>query len=407
MIETGAPGRIKVLRVIARLNIGGPARHVVLLDRGLRARGYETLLAHGSLGPGEASLEHLADQYGVPTVRVFGLAPRISPFRDALAFLHLLRLTFREVPDVVHTHTAKAGALGRLAAFTFNATRSRRRRALVVHTFHGHVLTGYFGPFINGIVRFAERSLAKITDRIVTISPAQWQDIVNRFRIAPQSRTVVIPLGLDLQPLLSRPMAIPTVRRDLGLGEDDLLIGYVGRFVPIKDLSTLIKAFAIVRREVPHASLLMAGDGPSRTELEELARRMSLGTCVRFLGWWDDLPPLYAAIDICALSSLNEGTPVAIIEAMAAGKAVVATNVGGVADVIEDGRTGLLVPPRDAEALARALVRLATDADLRHRMGREAKDGVPARFSDERLAVDVDALYSSALREKRGVRATT
>src|SRR5436190_20353370 len=162
---------MKILRIIARLNVGGPARHVVLLDRGLRNRGHDTRLVPGSLAPSEASLEHLAVDYVLPTTHIRELGRRVSPLGDLRAFTKLLRLVFREAPDVVHTHTAKAGTLGRLAAGLFNITRTRRRRCLVVHTFHGHVLTGYFGPATNVAVRLAERTLARVTDRVVTISP--------------------------------------------------------------------------------------------------------------------------------------------------------------------------------------------------------------------------------------------
>jgi len=394
---------MKVLRIIARLNTGGPARHVVLLDRGLRARGYQTLLVHGRIDAGEGSLEHLADEARIPTLRIPNLGRRLSPLGDLRALAELVRVIFHEAPDVIHTHTAKAGALGRLAAFTFNVTRGRGRRSLVVHTFHGHVLAGYFRPAMNLLVRLAERSLAKITDRIVTISPAQRRDIVTRFRIAPERRTVIIPLGLELQPLLSQLQSQPTLRGELGLGIDDPVIGYVGRFAPIKDLPTLIEAFAIAVKDIPDAWLVMVGDGALRPELESLVQRTKLSGRVRFLGWSNDLASICATIDICALSSLNEGTPVAMIEAMAAGKAVVATNVGGVADVIEDGRTGVLVPPGDAQRLADAFVRLAKDRVARHRLGRAARDSVAARFAHERLVDDMDRLYASALAEKRGL----
>src|SRR4029453_11057465 len=204
---------MKILRVIARLNVGGPARHVVLLDRGLRGRGHETRLVHGSLGPSEASLEYLALEAGLPLTHIRELGRRFSPISDLRAFAQLLRLLFREAPDVVHTHTAKAGTLGRVAAGVFNATRSRSRRCLVVHTFHGHVLTGYFGPATNVAIRLVGRTLARITDRVVTISPAQRDDIVTRFRIAAAARTVVVPLGLDLDRLARLDPSSPNLRR--------------------------------------------------------------------------------------------------------------------------------------------------------------------------------------------------
>jgi glycosyltransferase involved in cell wall biosynthesis len=393
--------RLKILRVIARLNVGGPARHVVLLDRGLRARGHDTRLVYGSLAPFEASLEHLAVEAGLPTTRIRELGRRISPVSDLRAFARLLRLVFREEPDVIHTHTAKAGTLGRVAAWLFNITRRRRRRCLAVHTFHGHVLNGYFGPATNVAVRAGERILARITDRVVTLSPAQRDDIVTRFRVAAAARTTVVPLGLDLDRLARLDPLSPNLRHRFGIPDRALVVGYVGRFVAIKDLPTLVRAFARVAAVRAEAVLLLAGDGPSRPEIEALIAALSLQKQAHLTGWIEDLAPLYATIDICALASLNEGTPVALIEAMAAAKAVVATRVGGVADVVEHERTGLLVPPGNPDALADEIVRLAEDPGERSRFGAAARAAVIDRFSSERLVDDIDALYAQALAQKR------
>jgi glycosyltransferase involved in cell wall biosynthesis len=302
---------------------------------------------------------------------------------------------------VIHTHTAKAGTVGRLAACLFNITRRRHRRCLVVHTFHGHVLTGYFRPATNVAVRLAERTLARITDRVVTISPAQRDDIVTRFKIASAARTTVVPLGLDLDRLARLDPRASHLRGRFGIPEQALVVGYVGRFVAIKDLATLVRAFARVAGKRPDAVLLLAGDGPVRPDVEALVAALTLQKQVRLAGWIEDLAPLYATMDICALSSLNEGTPIALIEAMAAGKAVVATAVGGVADVVEHERTGLLVPPQNPEALAEALVRLAADPGERSRMGAAGREAVVGRFSAGRLVDDIDRLYTSALAQKR------
>ncbi|MGE5243996.1 MAG: glycosyltransferase family 4 protein [Betaproteobacteria bacterium] len=394
---------MKILRVIARLNVGGPARHVVLLDRGLRARGHQTLLVHGTVGDDEASLEHLATDAGVPALKIEDLGRRVSPLGDARAFLQLLRTTFREAPDVMHTHTAKAGALGRIAAAAFNATRRRRRRCLVVHTFHGHVLDGYFGPVANRLVRGVERMLARATDRIVAISPSQRDEIVGRFGIGRPDAAVVVPLGLDLLPLLAGTGAgARSLRGELGIDEKGIVFGYVGRLVPIKDLPTLVLAFARLLDTVPNASLVIAGDGPVRPELERLVAARRLTSRVRLLGWREDLVDLYETIDVCVLASRNEGTPVAVIEAMAAGRPVVATRVGGVPDVVDEGETGLLVAAGDVDGLATAMVRLAVDREARCRMGRVGRTRAAARFGSERLVDDIDRLYATALAEKRG-----
>ena len=396
------PAQLKILRVIARLNIGGPARHVVILNRGLERRGHRTLLVHGAVSADEASLEHLTVAGHLRTAKVPELGRRISPLGDARALFRLVRLTLRESPDVIHTHTAKAGALGRIAAFVFNATRRRRSRCIVVHTFHGHVLEGYFHPAIDAGIRVVERALASITDRIITLSALQRREIVERFRITRAAKAALIPLGLDLQNLLELPAGGRSYRPELAIPGDAIVIGYVGRMVPIKDLRTLLTAFGLALAKQPNLWLVLAGDGPIRDDLQALAHRSGIAERVRFLGWTEDLPRTYATLDICALSSLNEGTPVAAIEAMAAGKAVASTAVGGVPDVIENGVTGLLVAPGSNEALAEALVRLAADPNERRRLGEAARLSVAARYSPHRLVEEVERLYISALLERRG-----
>jgi glycosyltransferase involved in cell wall biosynthesis len=393
---------LKILRVIARLNVGGPARHVVLLDRGLRARGHDTLLVHGSVGTGEGSLEQLAASSAVPLLKLASLGPRLNPLNDARAFLDLLLTTFRVSPDVIHSHTAKAGTLARLSAALYNATRRKSRRALVVHTFHGHVLEGYFSPVGNLLVRLIERSLGHLTDCIVAISPRQRHDLVDRFRVASARQAVTIPIGLDLTPLLESRPGRSQIRDALGIPDGDAVVGYVGRFVPIKDLPTLVAAFAAIVRDIPNAWLLLIGDGPARGDVESAARAAGVSERLRITGWVDDLPAIYAAIDVCVLSSLNEGTPVALIEAMAAAKPVVSTAVGGVPDVIEDGVTGMLVSPRLPEALANAVVELLRDAPARMVMGNAARQAVAGRFSQTRLVDEIDRLYAQRLEGKRG-----
>lgn len=397
---------LRTLRIIARLNVGGPARHVALLDAGLRARGHDTLLVYGALGEGEASLEQPALESGIPLLRQEHLGRSVRAGSDIRAFLALLRLIFARQPDVIHTHTAKAGTLGRLAALAYNLTRPRSRRALVVHTFHGHVFEGYFSPAVNRLVRLTERLLARLTDRIVTISPRQRDDIVGRFGVAPAARTEVVPLGLDLDVLLRLDAGEPGPRA-FGADPDDIVVGYAGRMVPVKDLATLVEAFARAQRRVPALRLLLAGDGPERQQAEALVHAHGLAHRVSFAGWVHDLPRFYGAVDIFALSSLNEGTPVAVIEAMAAAKPVVATEVGGVPDVVEAGRSGLLVPARDPAAFADALVQLAGDAPARRTMGEAGRLLARARYSHRRLVDDVETMYVRALAGKRGTPAGT
>jgi len=392
---------LKILRIITRLNVGGPARHVTLLNAGLQARGHDTLLVHGAPDAGEASAQFPAPPGDVRQRHHPNLGRRVSAVGDLQALASLVRLLFHEQPDVVHTHTAKAGALGRLAAFIYNATRPRQRRALVVHTFHGHVFEGYFTPSLNRLVRLAERGLAWNTDVVVTISTRQWHDIVERFAIAPAPKAVVVPLGLDLEPLASLPAGSPSLRAAIGAAADDVVVGFAGRMVKVKDLPTLVRAFARARKAMPSLRLVLAGDGPERATVQAIAAELGVGDRLHFLGWVEDLPRFYFTLDIFALSSINEGTPVAVIEAMAAQRAVVATAVGGVPDVVESGVTGLLVPPGSPEALGDALVQLAGNEERRREMGLAGQARALELYSARRLVDDIASLYAIALAEKR------
>ena len=392
---------MRILRIIARLNVGGPARHVVLLNAGLQGRGHQTLLAYGVVDASEASLEAPAIESGIPLARQERLVSRVRPGSDLRALIALVRLIFREQPDVVHTHTAKAGMPGRLAAVAYNGTRSRARRALVVHTFHGHVFEGYFRPGISALVVRAERWLAHATDIIVTISPRQKADITGRFTVARAEKTVVVPLGLQLEQLLAMPAGAPDLRGAIGAATGDVVVGFAGRMVKVKDLPTLVRAFARAYSTVPALRLVLAGNGPERAAVEALAGDLHVSHRVHFLGWVDDLPRFYSTLDVFALSSVNEGTPVAAIEAMAAGRAVVATSVGGVPDVVEHDTSGLLVPPRDADALGAALARLAADRELRAAMGAAGRARAMERYSHLRLVDDIERLYVKGLTAKR------
>lgn len=396
--------RVKVLRIIARLNVGGPARHVALLQTHLAPLGYDSLLIYGRPGPGERELPL---DPGVAAEQVASLGPSVRFAGDFVALLRLVRLLFRFKPEVVHTHTAKAGALGRLAAFVYNRTVPRARRCVVIHTFHGHVFRGYFSPRVSRIVQVAERLLARVTDRIIAISPSQQRDLVETFHIAPADKVVVVPLGLNLDPLAATTADGRRMRRDAGFADDARVCGFVGRLVPIKHLDLLLRACSEAFREVPQGRLLVVGDGECRAALEAAsAADAALWGHVHFAGWQADLAEVYAAMDVVALSSINEGTPVALIEAMAAGRAVVSTDAGGVADVVTSGVTGLVVPQGDPHALAAALARLLADPSERARLGSAARADVLERFSYRRLVHDIDRVYKDTIRAVRAADAT-
>jgi glycosyltransferase involved in cell wall biosynthesis len=388
---------LRVLRLIARLNIGGPARHTVILNDRLRDFGFETLLVHGSPGATESNLEDLARDRGIDTIYVTELGRRIHPLDDLKAFVRVLRIMRRWRPDIVHTHTAKAGSIGRVAAFLSNLTRRRSKRCVIVHTFHGHVFAGYFGTAGSLAVRVIERTLALMTDRIIAISDRQRNDLVDGFRITSPSRVSVVPLGLDLDDLLQRSLEFRGVRSTLAFGERDVVIGFVGRLVPIKDVETFIRAAALASERLPALRVVIAGDGECRGRLEELARNLGIGERVRFLGWRRDLLPLYASFDLFVLSSLNEGTPVALIEAMAAGVPVIATSVGGVPDVLHDGENGTLVPARDPISLANAICTVAADPQRSRSLAENARATVSRRYNSGRLVEDIARLYTDVV----------
>jgi glycosyltransferase involved in cell wall biosynthesis len=395
--------RVRVLRVIARLNVGGPALHVSYLTRGLDERGYETTLVTGSIGPGEGSMAYVADELGVQPVYVPELQREISFGDERQATAAILRLLRRHRPHVLHTHTAKAGAVGRLAALL----AGRDRPPVVVHTFHGHVLRGYFSPSRTAAFGAIERGLAHAADALIAVSPEVKDDLV-RLGVAPAERIVVIRLGLDLAARTrAAPGAGAALRRELGIAPERFVVGWLGRMTDIKRIDHLLDGVARARSAGGELDVLLVGDGPLRADLEVRARELGLDGVVRFVGFREDVASVYAAVDAVALTSANEGTPVSVIEALAAGKPAVATDVGGVRDVVRDGDTGLLVPAGDVEALAARLGDLAGDAALRGRLGAAGRASVLSRYGVPRLLDDVDRLYRSLLEARDPARRRT
>jgi glycosyltransferase involved in cell wall biosynthesis len=384
----------RVLRVIARLNVGGPALHVSYLTSELDKIGYETTLVAGRPGEGEGSMESIALERGIQPVYVPALQREIAPFVDAAAVGQILRLIRSIRPHVLHTHTAKAGAVGRVAAQLSGSARP----PVVVHTFHGHVLRGYFSQTKAESFRRLEARLSRVSDALVAVSPEVRDDLV-ALGVAPPEKIVVIRLGLDLELRTAvEPGAAEALRHSLGVSADSFLVGWLGRLTEIKRPADLLHAFALLV-EQRAADLLIAGDGPLRAEMEALAQSLGIRKRVHFTGFRSDVGAIYAACDAIALTSANEGTPVSVIEALAAGRPAVSTDVGGVADVIREGRSGFLVPAGDVTAIADRLERLAADAELRKRMGEAGREDVVPRYSVPRLVNDIDSLYRRLLEE--------
>lgn len=374
----------RVLRVITRLTVSGPSMHVALLDTGLAERGWQTLLAHGTIEPDESEMN--LDSIAVPVRRIRTLRRRIRPGSDARALVDLVRLMRRYRPDVVHTHQSKAGLLGRLAA-------TLTRVPVRVHTFHGTVFEGYFSPAMSATIVLLERLMARASTRLIVLSEAQRAELLGR-RIGRPDQVVVVPLGLDLAPFGAVDRA--DARAKLRIADDRTVILAVGRFAAIKRLDRLISVFSVVHARCPESILVLVGDGPARLELEALARARGVADAVRFEGWSDEMPAWYAAADIVANASDSEGTPLALIEAAASGRPAVATAVGGVHEVVIEGTTGFVVSREDEPGMADRIERLLGDPGLRASMGDAARSHA-ARFAGRRLVSDVDALYRGLL----------
>jgi glycosyltransferase involved in cell wall biosynthesis len=387
--ETPAP--IRVLRLFSRLNVGGPSVHVILLTAGLAAKGYTTRLVIGTEAPHEGNLLDLAAEKGVTCEAMASLGREIRPFQDLQALLGLYRLMRDYRPQVVHTHAAKAGLLGRLAARLAGVP-------VVVHTYHGHVLRGYFGPAKTALFRRLETAMAGLSDALVAVSPGVKGDLVE-LGVARSDRFRVVPLGLELEPLAG-PLPRGGLRREHGIPLDAPLVGMVGRLVPIKDVPTFLRAAARVRQITPEVRFALVGDGEERPLLQDLCARLGLAEAVTFHGWRRDMPSVYGDLDVVVNTSLNEGTPVALIEALAAGRPVVATRVGGTPDLLRGGELGRLVPAGDAEAVAAAILESLRDGQDSVTRARAAQGHILREHSAARLIADVDALYRELLRVK-------
>jgi glycosyltransferase involved in cell wall biosynthesis len=407
---------MKVLRIIARLNVGGPARHVVWLTEGLR-HDYETLLVAGVVPPGEEDMSYVAANAGIEPLILREMSREISA-KDAITVWKLYRLMLRERPDIVHTHTAKAGTVGRVAGLLYRwmtpaSLIGRPRRCRFVHTYHGHVFHSYYSPNKTRMFLAVEKFLAKMaTDRIVVISLQQRQEINENFRVGRSDQFAVIPLGIDLSVYANWQTRRSAFREKVNAGPDELLIGIVGRLTEIKNHQGFLDAAAQLKK-ISRAKLrfLVIGDGGLRPQLEAHAHELGLRDDVLFLGSRSDPESFYPALDIVALTSLNEGTPLSLIEAMANERPVIATAVGGVVDLLgqktssADGfhicERGVLVEAKDAATFARGLELLITDESLRLEIATRGREFVEKNYSKDRLLSDIASLYQQMLSEAR------
>lgn len=369
--------RLRVLQLLTRMNVGGPAKHVLELVR--RPPEDVSFTVAAGTPPGYEGRLPATD---VPIVPL-PLVRDISPGNDLRAARELRRLLAAGRFRVLHTHMAKAGAIGR----TVVRSLPESHRPSTVHTFHGHVLEAYFSrPFETAIIA-AERWLARRTDALVAVSQRVRDDLLE-LGIGHIDQWHVVPLGFDLEAFEGT--LTGELRTRLRIPADVVLVGVVGRLAPIKDQATALRSMAILPRDV---HLVLIGDGQQRTQLERLAQDLRVADRVHFAGWVSDIASELHDLDIVALTSRNEGTPVSLIEAGAAGRPVVATSVGGVADVVTDEETGFLVPPGDPSAVAERILRLAGDVELRRVMGQRARMHMRRRFDRDRMIHSVRAIY--------------
>lgn len=410
--------KIKILRIIARLNIGGPAVHSILLTRYLNNDRFDSILLTGTIGKGEGDMMYLAEANNIKPVLIKELGREISWKDDIIAFLKILRIVFKERPDIIHTHTAKAGTLGRTAGIIYNTISSHK--AYLVHTFHGHIFNSYFSNIKTIFFILIERVLARLTDKIIVISKGQAKELSERLKIKDKNKLELIPLGMDLSPFYEAEKYCGLFKRELGLNDDTKLVGIVGRLVPVKNHRMFLDAVKKFKGQggggkghIPAKAgvkFLIIGDGELGEELKKYSIDFGIKDDVIFTGWRKDLQKVYADLDIVVITSFNEGTPVSIIEAMAAGKPVIATDVGGVKDMFKEGAgcrgqgaggkiycEGILINSNDSNSLAEGINFLLDNPEMTKDMGRMGRMTVKERFDIGRLVRDMEGMYEKLM----------
>lgn len=395
----------RILRIINRLNLGGPTFNAALLSKHL-APDYETLLVAGTKQDSEESSSFIVQEQGLSFVEVPEMKREINPIQDWLAYQKLVKIIREFKPDIVHTHAAKSGALGRLAAI-------HEKVPVIVHTFHGHVFHSYFHPLQTKIFLGIERYLARHSDAIVAISDRQKQELGMVHTVCPEGKIRVIPLGFDLTRFKENTSEKRrTFREYYQLEDDEIAIGIIGRLVPIKNHTMFIDAAATILQATKRkVRFFIVGDGESRRKLLDYCQKLRLDftfypdepkkSAITFTSWRRDVDVVLAGLDIVSLTSWNEGTPVSLIEAQAAGKPIVSTNVGGIENVVLPNETAQLVETGDTAGFAQKLSEIIESDSRRNEMSKSGWDFVKDRFHYTRLVRDMDLLYRELLRSNQ------
>ncbi len=382
----------RILRIVNRFNIGGPTYNAAYLSRDLFPA-FETRLIAGSIDPTEGSSTYLLDELGLQYRILPEMRRNPDPLNDFRAYRQIRREIREFKPDIVHTHASKAGALGRLAAI-------HEKVPVIVHTFHGNVMDGYFNPLVSRVFLGIERYLARHSSAVIAISPCQKYDLLYRHRLCEPHKIVTIPLGFDLERFEhEREANRHAFRQKHGL-TNEIAIGIIGRLVPIKDHALFLKAVSWLKSNTDRAfRVFIIGDGELRQDLERQAAELGLGQeFVRFCGWEKKMEEVIPGLDIVALSSRNEGTPVSLIEAQASGVAIVSTRVGGVSDTIRENQSGLLCNSRNPDEFGQLLKQVLEQDRLREMLSQGGKAYVREKFSRKRLISDAKNLYTALLK---------
>lgn len=389
----------RVLRIINRLNLGGPTYNACYLTKHLSPE-FETLLVSGMKDESEASSEYIAENMGIKPLYISDMHREIDPIKDFKAYKKIQKIIKDFKPDIVHTHAAKSGALGRLAAYNAGVP-------IILHTFHGHVFHSYFNPLKTKIFLSIEKFLAKKSSTIIAISKKQKEELCNDFKIAPPEKFSIVPLGFDLNRFQENQLENRlNFRKKYGLREQDIAIGIVGRLVPVKNHLFFLQSFLKAKQKTKHQlKAIIIGDGELRKEIEQACTNLGLtfssqtadSVDVLFTSWIKNVETALPGLEIMALTSLNEGTPVSLIEAQAANLPIVSTRVGGIEDVVIENQSALLSFSGDIDAFAKNLLILSESEKMRNEMSKAGQDFAFERFSYKRLVEDIRALYNSLL----------
>ena len=392
----------KVLRIINRFNLGGPTYNVAYLSKYMSDE-FETLLVGGAKDSTEESSNFIVENLGLKPVIVEEMLREIDIKNDFTAFRKLKKIIREFKPDIVHTHASKAGTLGRLAAASCGVP-------IIVHTFHGHVFHSYFGKLKTTFYKNIERYLAKKSTAIIAISEIQKKELVEIHKICSAEKVKVIPLGFDLSKFHENmEVKRESFRTKYNLAEDEIAISIIGRLVPVKNHALFLEGLKIVSTKTSKKiRAFIVGDGEDRQKIEAKATELNIkfidGTqtnekaLLTFTSWIKEIDVVLAGSDIIALTSYNEGTPVSLIEAQAANKPIVSTNVGGIENVVIENQTALLCENNQLIQFSEALFRLIEDENLRNSMSEKGWNHVKDKFHYTRLVKDMENLYKELLK---------